>query len=416
MPRVRSKLGLAARTYESRLRDANPDVKTPAVPLPPAPLVRPFGGAPLGRRVADLHRMRSGHHSIPRASLTLIWLALLAPVLTPWASLRAQTEPELLALPRVAVSADVPLVKIGEHRMRVARYAPAAVAVGDFIYIVAGQTGTDDIIASIERFDLRTNTSEHFADLQLGRIYHGAVAIGGKIYVLGGSVSGRSFVVRHEVINGVTPDDSVETVDLASRSVGPGPRMPAPRSQFACEAHDGRIYLFGGKTEGRNSRYAITNTVAVLDVATGKWSVATPMPTPRQPAAAVVDGGFFIVAGGFNGTRALDVVEVYDPRRDAWGTLPPLVTPRSAHSIVFMGEHLFLFGDYGAPDELLAYNLRSKRSEVFTLGYTPERHTAAVRYGDKIYVIGGKQHRDSQPSDLIQVFAAVSSARRTGQD
>jgi hypothetical protein len=324
----------------------------------------------------------------------------------------AQEDSPPVTLPRVAVSANVPLVKIGEHRMRLARYSPAAVAAGDFIYILSGQTDTDDIVTSVERFDPRTNTSEHFADLKQGRIWHGAVAVGEKIYVIGGSVSGRSFVVRHEVVNGVTADDSVEIVDLATRTVTAGPRMPAARTQFACVHFQGRIYLIGGKTQDRSSRQAITNSIAVLEVATGKWSLAAPMPTPRQPAAAVVDGGFLIVAGGFNGTRALDVVEVYDPRRDAWGTLPPLVTLRSAHSIVFSGDSLFLFGDYASPQELLAYNLRSKQSEVFELGYTPARHTAAVKHSDRIYVIGGKQSRNAQPTDLIQVFAPAPPTPR----
>ncbi len=344
-------------------------------------------------------------------ALILAVVALTAPFQAGVA--HAQEDSTPITLPRVAVSADVPLTKVAEYRMRMARYSPAAVAVGDFIYIISGQTDTNDIITSIERFDPRTNASESFADLKQGRIWHGAVAVGESIYVFGGSVSDRSIVVRHEVVNGVFADDSVEIINLATRAVTPGPRMPVPRTQFACVPFQGRIYLMGGKTQDRYSRSAITNSVAVLEVATGRWTEAAPMPTPRQPAVAVVDGGFLIAAGGYNGTRAVDVVEVYDPRRDAWGRLPPLVAPRSAHSIVFAGESLFLFGDYGSPQELLAYNLRSKRSEVFELGYTPARHTAAVRLGDRIYVIGGKQSRNAQPTDLIQVFAPAPSARRS---
>jgi hypothetical protein len=293
--------------------------------------------------------------------------------------------------------------------MRVPRYAPAAVTAGDYIYIIGGLTGTDDIQASIERFDPRTQTSEHFADLKQERIWHSAVLVGGQIYVIGGSTATSSFNRRGETVTGMIPDDSVEIIDLATRTVTAGPRLRVARSQFACVHHDGRIFAIGGKTEGRTSRYAISNTVEVLDLARGKWSAATPMPTPRQPAAVLVDGGFVVVAGGFDGSRALDTVEVYDPRRNAWSTLPPLVATRSAHSMVFMGEHLFLFGDYGSPNELLAYNLRSKQSEVFQLGYTPERHTAAVRHEDRIYVVGGRETKFSAPSDLIQIFAPPGS-------
>lgn len=336
-------------------------------------------------------------------SLAAVALFLTSPM-------RAQEEAKPVPLPRVTVSADVPLVKVGQHTMRVARYAPAAVVAGDFIYIIGGQTETDEVLTSVERFDPRRQTSEHFADLQQGRIWHGAVVVGGQIYVLGGSMPHGSANSRGQPVTGMLPDDSVEIIDLATRKVTAGPRLRAARTQFACVQHDGKVYVMGGKTEGRTMRQVITSTVEVLDVGKGKWSAASPMPTPRLPAAVLVDGGFVVAAGGYNGARELDIVEVYDPRRDAWSNLPPLGATRSAHSMVFLGEYLFLFGDYGTPEELLAYNLRTKQSEVFQLGYTPQRHTAAVRHEDKIYVIGGRQNTHSRPSDLIQVFTPTKMA------
>jgi hypothetical protein len=49
-----------------------------------------------------------------------------------------------------------------------------------------------------------------------------------------------------------------------------------------------------------------------------------------------------------------------------------------------------LFGDYGSPERLLAYNLKTRESETFTLRYTAARDTAVVAAGGRMYVIGGK--------------------------
>src|SRR5688572_22187256 len=66
-------------------------------------------------------------------------------------------------LPEVKVSGDVPLVKIGELKMRERRLAPAAAVHGDFIYIVAGSGADTGPLDSIERLNVRTGDSEPFA-------------------------------------------------------------------------------------------------------------------------------------------------------------------------------------------------------------------------------------------------------------
>lgn len=62
-------------------------------------------------------------------------------------------------------------------------------------------------------------------------------------------------------------------------------------------------------------------TVANLEVLNINWFRAAPMPTPRAYASGFIRGGRFYVAGGRAGNgEALDVVEVYDPKRNRWAT------------------------------------------------------------------------------------------------
>ena len=352
-------------------------------------------------------------------------------------------------LPRVEVTAVVPLVKVADYRMREARFAPAAVADGDFIYIIGGSNSGNVTLDSIERFNVRTGVSENFAKLNIGRLAHGAIVAGGKIYVLGGksvqlrpagsprggefdiarpylnnpdarpyfepTVEDRFRAIREQELHGIDAADpvqnlsglelesSMEVVDLATRRVTRGAGLPEARAAFACVEFGGKIYAIGGQVE-RGSTLAHSGAMAVFDLATGKWSRGAPMPTPRDSAAAWVDGGFIIVPGGYNGRVALDVVDVFNPRQGTWRNLPPLCHPVSAHSLAFLGHYLFLFGNYDSPEELIAYDLFSKESASFTLDYKSARHTAAVVHEGKIYVMGGKVYRSSEALDYIQVF------------
>lgn len=351
----------------------------------------------------------------------------------------AQDKPEPpIELSKVEVTAQVPLVKVAEFRMREHRFAPAAVTDGRHIYIIGGQDEKGNVLNTVERFDPRTGTSEEFAKLKKARLWHQAVIQAGKIYVLGGSMMDQNSnppspqyqddlragteaktmarirewddagsADREHLSSGV----SMEIIDLATRQITSGPDMPDPRSQFGCVVLGDELYVLGGR-KPRDQGFSWSNTVPIYSFVTGKWRNGLPMPTPRGATqGAVVPGPFIVVPGGYNGTRARDEVEAYNPRENAWIILPALCRTSSAHATVFMGHYLFLFGNYEAPGELIAYDLRTKKSATFTLQYQPARHGAAVVLDGKIYVIGGRMTKYAEPLDRIQVFAPPPNKR-----
>jgi hypothetical protein len=354
-------------------------------------------------------------HALARCAIALNGAALLVGGFG-WTTLHAQTHN----------AAQAPLVKVADYQMREGRFGPAAVADGDFIYIIGGSNSGTVALDTIERFNVRTGQSEDFAKLAVGRYWSGAVIYEHKIYVLGGSNGNRQAPLTNpeaspagtsarptRTINSVPEgrvselsiEASVEVVDLATRKVSFGVPMPDARTQFACVQYGGKIYVVGGKRMHGNA-ISRTNTMAIFDLATGTWSTGVPMPTPRESVAALVDGGFIILPGGYNGTRELTEVEVFNPRESTWRSLPPLLHPVGSHSLVFLGHQLFLFGDYESPDKFVAYDLITKQSQSFTLNYKSARHTAAVVQDGKIYVIGGKasSEPDSEALNYIQVY------------
>jgi len=375
-------------------------------------------------------------------------------------SLRAQPrrEPPVM-LPPVEVTATVPLVKTADYQMHDARWFPAAVVAGDFIYIIGGTGSDGELLNSVERFDTRTGKSEPFAQLRYGRRAHRAVLVGDKIFVLGGvstrlrapdtpadeapssapDMSASIFpgagsdgspppdLDVHATIDtmdaaiaqaeqntmGVSTrdlpandlDSSVEVIDLATRAVSRAPNMPEARADFACALRAGKIYVIGGaRPYKRTLSSSHTNAVQVLDVAANQWSKGVPMPTPRDTVGVLVDGGFIITAGGYDGIKQRAEVEAFNPADGIWRTLPPLAKPVSAESLVFLDHYLFLFGDYAAPGELMTYDLATKRSAAFPLQVKPARHAAAVTLDGKIYLIGGLAAHGTDPVNYIQVY------------
>jgi hypothetical protein len=196
----------------------------------------------------------------------------------------------------------------------------------------------------------------------------------------------------------------MEVIDVATRQVTTLANPPDTRIQTGCAVIGDELYVLGGRRI-YHQRFSWTNTVQIYSFTTGRWRDGVPMPTPRGTEVAVVDGPFILAPGGYDGTRALDTVEAFNPRNQTWITLPALCRESSAHAVVFLGHDLFLFGDYEAPGELIAYDLMAKKSQAFTLQYTPARHAAAVAVGGKVYVIGGKPYKFTAPLDAIQVFA-----------
>lgn len=331
------------------------------------------------------------------APLRLFALAAALPAVSPAAPEKIeQLDRFVVHAPPLPAIPLVPLLRIEfNHRLHTARFAAAAAVDGDFIYVVGGANSAGTRLREIERIDLRTGQSEPFAELVRGRRNHRAVVYDHRLYVLGG----------YAETNWPTDDpfeSYVEIVDLATGRVTRGPTMPEARANFGCAVVAGKLYVIGGARAHHNA-ITNTNTVQVLDLATGQWSAGLPMPTPRMAAAAVVDG-FIVVAGGYSGRRAVAEVEVFIPPEKLWRILPKLHAPTDAQSVGFLGHHLFLFGEH----ELVAYDLIPKQSVAYRFDYDAARDPATVIAGQRVYVIGGD--RSKEEFNLEYYFPVARSA------
>jgi N-acetylneuraminic acid mutarotase len=287
-----------------------------------------------------------------------------------------------------------PLIKVAEFKLEEERLGAAAAVYDDVIYIFGGSSGA--AISTFEKFDTRTAQLTSVECDLIPRRFHSAIEHDGRFFLFGGQGYG---------LPGQPFEAVVEIYDPSDGSISHGTSMTQPRAHMGSVKLGDKAYFIGGtrKTGGRSAQ---TNTVEIFDFSDGTWKPGVPMPTPRETKAVVVTG-FIITAGGYREPVARTEVEMFVPEANAWKALPPLSRKTSANTMVFLGEHLFLFGDYYDRHTVLAYNLRTRKSEVYRIpGYTGMRHATTVIWRERIYVIGGNVTTESgNESDLIQIFA-----------
>ncbi len=188
--------------------------------------------------------------------------------------------------------------------------------VDDRLYVLGALvTGSFTAIGDAFVYDPATGSWKSLTPMPLGteRGAGGTAAIGTKIYVAGG--------LRR---NASVPDFSA--YDTAKDTWEVLPDLEEARDHLIAAGAGEKLYAIGG----RNG--SLRGNVDEFDPATGKWAAKTPMPTPRAGTAGALVIGRIVVAGGEGNPRdpsgVFPETEAYDPAKDTWETLQPMLTPR----------------------------------------------------------------------------------------
>jgi N-acetylneuraminic acid mutarotase len=260
--------------------------------------------------------------------------------------------------------------------MRFSRSAHAAVSTGDAIYALGG-SGARGAVLDVERFDGRRWTV--VTRLPQGLNAPAAVALDGKIYVIGG-FDGTSNV----------PTDRVDVYDPASRSWSRAAPLPAPRGGHAAVVLGGKIHVLGGGNE--------SSTLAdhsVYDPATNRWSMLAPLRRSKGSPAAVVFGGRLYAVGGRSGNLDYGDVDVYDAGADRWTRGPAIPARGTAGAVVYRGSLYVFGGESQASGRTLRTVLRlssgSQKWQRAASMPTARNYARAVLFRDAVWVVGGSR-------------------------
>lgn len=334
--------------------------------------------------------------------------------------LHAQSDSEITQLPALRISAGIPLRKVTTEHLLLPRAWPAVVSAAGYLYIIGGLDHRPAALSLIERLDLKTGISKPCGNLHIPRWDHRAFILDGKIYIMGGY--GFSGNPRPRKLAGVAAGDidsyfssegtqpvlldSVESFDLATGEVAIETPLPEGRAHFGLIARPHGMLILAGSS-GDRQHSSFTNTILAFDFSTRQWNRAGTSPSVGDAVFVRVDPFHYISAGGYDGVRVSDRIFAFDERARAWTELPKLCQPISASTAVFLGKYIFFFGSYVNPEDVVIYNLATKKSEAFSLGYSPARSAAALAIDRYVYIVGGKQTKASDPNNCVQIFELI---------
>jgi hypothetical protein len=178
------------------------------------------------------------------------------------------------------------------------------------VFIAGGDDIGWDFVDSADLYDPATGTF-HFAG-QVSRMWHSATVLSnGDVLLAGGDVPYQL---------------ATNTADLRKAGSGviqPTGSMTTPRnSHTATLLQDGRVLIAGG-TSGASDSAKPTQTAELYDPASGKFTPAGDMTTPRLGhSAALLPNGRVLIVGG--GTGA----ELYDPATNSFLPAPGISANR----------------------------------------------------------------------------------------
>lgn len=217
-----------------------------------------------------------------------------------------------------------------------------------------------------------------------------AVPVGGKACLIGGAVEDELGLLK--------PNGAVQIYDPDSDSWTQGTPMPEPRCLASAVAVGGKVYVMGGTVDPKG---APSDRNDVYDFGAKSWSSAKSLPVPLAGHAAAAFGGKIYVMGGSSGAFQ-NSVYIYDPASDSWGTGAAMPQTLAYGALAASGNKLVWMGGAlkppTAPSDCFGYALVYDPAANSWASATPALEAPVLAYGQaavdtasgKVYVAGGE--------------------------
>ena len=248
------------------------------------------------------------------------------------------------------------------------------------------------------------------------------VAVGGKLYVIGGWGEGKARGANYEY-------------DPATDKWTKKKSMPRPAHHAALAAYNGKIYVCGGFVPPEQTQiptggaWQPIDDMWEYDPAADSWKTLAPLPGNRGAAVAVEAGGKIYVIGGattvegskdpfftfFGPCRVLHTNDVYDPATNKWESRKPMAVPRNhAFAGAVNGKIYVIGGRTGHGFILSATNtdVVEEYNPVADMWSAPKERMPTARSGGgygtdgrRIYVAGG----EVTTNQLVGAFRGIEA-------
>lgn len=191
--------------------------------------------------------------------------------------------------------------------MRQRRTHFSLVPSGGRLYAIGGRN-VEGLLATAESYLPSSNSWQPHAPMELPRCCHAsAVLPSGDILVTGGYINcaySRSVVSY-----------SPETDSWSERA-----GLATPRGWHCAAALGGKVYVAGGSQLGPGGERVDVLSLEVFSPESGEWSQAAPLPLGVSTAGLSALGGHIYLLGGWNEAekRYKAAVQRYEPGTDSW--------------------------------------------------------------------------------------------------
>ena len=224
-----------------------------------------------------------------------------------------------------------------------------------------------------------------------------AAAVNGKLYAVGGVVSGPGTVLG--TVEEYNPQDDSWTTKTA---------MPNPRYRAGGAVVGGLIYVIGGS--------GASDKVDVYNATNDEWSTQpTAIPNPRSQLAAAVVNDIIYVFGG----QPTLTVDRYDPGDDSWTSMSATTTGREGFITASVSGKVYLIGGYsdalGSPvDWVEEYDPADDSFSGRTAMPTSRDSLTGLSDGSLVYAIGGWPGGGSSYNNEVEIYNPTTNTWATG--
>lgn len=195
---------------------------------------------------------------------------------------------------------------------------------------------------------------------------------------------------------------SLQALCVTSRSIGAAAQLVLPAvdpqssdNVFVCGGYDGSRAL---------------KLVDRYDPALGAWRPMPPMISVREASAAAIVGSHLYVVGGFDGSTRLNEAERLDLRAGTWQTLPSMTVRRVCATATSFAGKLFVCAGFDGSMYLSSVEafdpIRNAWDVLPPLSVAREGCASAV-LNEHLYVCGGND--GAQTLDVVERIAANRS-------
>jgi N-acetylneuraminic acid mutarotase len=247
-----------------------------------------------------------------------------------------------LALLGLASAATAQSPAPGQWGMRAPTLEPlselAVAEANGKLYLMGGYPENRVTARTVQVYDIATDTWAYGPQLPLPNNHGMAASVNGKIYLIGGQFNADDPPGTDSYVSSVYELDPAVGVWATKAS------MPTARSSGVAVAHDGKIYVAGGRLP-RGSDFA------VYDPATNTWEVLPNLPTQRNHFTGAAINGRIHYVGGRQGNglspQMTTAHEVFDPQTRTWSNAAPMLRTRSGMNGVMARGLFHVWGGEG---------------------------------------------------------------------